>query len=171
MECCKRPNRSDAHLSKEEEVKIEEETREYFDGLAPKRHTKPQRSDYSSQYVDALSDSNSNVQDDGVIPEFAQLQRLQNDSQKLVYNGSQVTEEFVETEYYKDLNCIDKQHHTTGTGFIKVENTNDVCFNLAPESTTDCHAHCKGNPATNEWIPASADMGNFVSDKPNRSDN
>lgn len=32
--------------------------------------------------------------------------------QKLVYKGSEVGEEFVETEYYKDLTAIDKQHHT-----------------------------------------------------------
>uniref|UniRef100_A0A5B7CEC7 Maternal effect embryo arrest 59 n=1 Tax=Davidia involucrata TaxID=16924 RepID=A0A5B7CEC7_DAVIN len=168
MECCGRPNRSDAHLSKEEEAKIEEETREFFDGLAPKRHTKPQRSEYSSKYVDVLSNPNSDGHD---IPELVEFQRLEHDSQKLVYNGSQVTEEFVETEYYKDLECIDKQHHTTGTGFIKVENTNGMCFSLAPDSTTDCHAACKGNPATNDWVPAASDTVAFVSDKPKRSDN
>lgn len=32
--------------------------------------------------------------------------------QKLVYKGGQVEEEFVETEYYKDLGCIGKEHHT-----------------------------------------------------------
>lgn len=33
--------------------------------------------------------------------------------QKLVYNGEgRVSEEFVATEYYEDLNCVDKQHHT-----------------------------------------------------------
>lgn len=32
--------------------------------------------------------------------------------QKLVHKGNQVAEEFVETEYYKDLGCVDKQHHT-----------------------------------------------------------
>jgi hypothetical protein len=32
--------------------------------------------------------------------------------QKLVYDGSQVRDEFVETEYYKDLNSVDKHHHT-----------------------------------------------------------
>lgn len=31
--------------------------------------------------------------------------------QKLVYDGSEVIEEFVETEYYKDLHFINKQHH------------------------------------------------------------
>ncbi|XP_059626539.1 uncharacterized protein LOC132269378 [Cornus florida] len=174
MECgnCQRPNRSDIHLSKEEEAKLEEETRDYFDGLAPKRHTKPQRSEYSSHYVDALSNPKSNAHDEqNGIPEFVQFQRLENDSQKLIYKGTGVTDEFVETEYYKDLNCIDKQHHTTGTGFIKVENVKETSFNIAPDSATGCHTTFKGNPATNDWIPATADMVDFVSDKPNRSDN
>lgn len=35
--------------------------------------------------------------------------------QKLVYNGSEAREEFVETEYYKDLNCVDKHHHTVNS--------------------------------------------------------
>ena len=38
--------------------------------------------------------------------------------QKLVYSGSEVTEEFAETDYYKDLNCIDKQHHTVSIFLI-----------------------------------------------------
>lgn len=74
MECRSRPNRSDVHLSKEEEAMLEEKTKEYFDGIAPKRHTKPQRSEYSSNYVDVLST-------DGDIPEFVEFQRLENDPQ------------------------------------------------------------------------------------------
>ncbi|GFZ01667.1 hypothetical protein Acr_15g0002760 [Actinidia rufa] len=167
MECCGRPNRSDTHVPKEEEAKIEEETREYFDGLAPKRHTKPQRSEHSSKYVD----DHTVLSNNGAIPEYVVFQQLEHDSQKLVYNGSEVTAEFVETEYYKDLNCIDKQHHTTGTGFIKMENANGMCFNLAPDAASVCHGPCKANPATNDWIPAANDMDDFVSDKPSRSDN
>jgi hypothetical protein len=37
-------------------------------------------------------------------------------SQKLVYEGGDMSEEFMETEYYKDLGCVGKQHHTV-TGF------------------------------------------------------
>lgn len=166
MECCGRPNRSDVHLSQEEAARIEEETRDYFDGIAPKRHAKPSRSEHSSQYVDPPSDRQ---QED--IPEFLKFQHLENDPQKLVYSGSEVTEEFVETEYYQDLNCIDKQHHTTGTGFIKMENADGKSFNLAANSATCCQASCKGNPATNDWIPAAADKEAFSSDKPNRSEN
>ncbi|KAF3624641.1 putative phosphomethylpyrimidine synthase, chloroplastic-like [Capsicum annuum] len=164
-----RPNRSDVHVSKEEEAKIEETTREYFDGIAPKRHTKPQRSEYSSTYVDQM---NTTPSDGTIIPENLEFQRLENDTQKLVYNGSgQVTEEFVETEYYKDLNCVDKQHHTTGTGFIKVGNGNGNTFNIGVDSGTDSSHVYKGNPATNDWIPSPVDEVGFISDKPNRSDN
>lgn len=78
MACCGRPNRSDIHLSNEEEAEIESKTREFFDGVTPKRHTKPQRSEYtSSQYVDALSNSNKESE----IPELVEFQRLENDTE------------------------------------------------------------------------------------------
>lgn len=32
--------------------------------------------------------------------------------QKLVCEGGKAGDEFVETEYYKDLGCVGKQHHT-----------------------------------------------------------
>ncbi|KAF9598533.1 hypothetical protein IFM89_028065 [Coptis chinensis] len=163
-----RPNRSDAHVSFEEERKIEEETREHFEGLAPKRHTKPQRSDHSSKYTDALGSSDQST----TIPEMVKFQHLEDeDPQKLVYNGSDATEEYVETEYYKDLNCVDKQHHTTGTGFIGVDTTDSSCFKLEPDSVKDCHSSSKGNPATNDWIPSDADTEIFSSNKPSRSEN
>ncbi|XP_043691690.1 uncharacterized protein LOC122642313 [Telopea speciosissima] len=161
----KRPNRSDVHLSEKEETRIEEETRGYFDGLAPKRHTKPQRSDYSSQYTDTLGSSSE------IIPEFVKFQQLENDPEKLVYKGKDATEEYVETEYYKDLNCVDKQHHTTGTGFIGTENNNGSCFKIAPDTNCSaCHSSCTGNPATNDWIPATGDRVTQRLDKPTRSD-
>lgn len=39
-----------------------------------------------------------------------------------------------------------------------MENANGNSFSLAADSATCCHDSCKGNPATNEWIPAAADM-------------
>ncbi|XP_042510506.1 uncharacterized protein LOC122085946 [Macadamia integrifolia] len=162
----RRPNRSDVHLSEKEEMRIEDETRGYFDGLAPKRHSKPQRSEYSSQYADTIGNTSD------VIPEFVKFQQLENDPQKLVYKGNDATEEYVETEYYKDLNCVDKQHHTTGTGFIGTENINGgSCFKIAPDTTCSaCHSSSRGNPATNDWIPATGDKVTVRSDKPTRSD-
>ena len=34
--------------------------------------------------------------------------------QRLAYDGrnGNIPDEFVETKYYDDLNCVDKQHHT-----------------------------------------------------------
>ncbi|XP_062085108.1 uncharacterized protein LOC133791201 [Humulus lupulus] len=164
------PNRSDVHLSIEEEGEIEAKTRYYFDGIIPKRHTKPQRSEYSSNYVDALSRNTTN---NDFIPEYVEFQRLENDQQeKLVYEGKKVEEEFVETEYYKDLSCVDKQHHTTGTGFIKIENTSDKNYKLEADTVTCCHASSTCNPATNDWIPVpdAADTIPIDSGKPSRSD-
>ncbi|XVF68916.1 hypothetical protein PTKIN_Ptkin11bG0039500 [Pterospermum kingtungense] len=167
MESCGRPNRSDVHLSVEEEAKLEEKTREYFDEKAPIRHTKPQRSEYSSKYVDAVAGGDTNGSS---IREYVEFQRLENDPEKIIYNGNEVREEFVETEYYKDLDEVDKQHHTTGTGFIKTDNANGRSFSLKPDLDTHCHASCRGNPATNDWIPAASDAAYFASDKLNRSD-
>ncbi|KAL2898807.1 Zinc transporter foi [Bienertia sinuspersici] len=164
MESLARPNRSDTHLSKEEENKIVKETKEHFEELAPKRHTKPQRSEYSSNYVD-VNDSFT------IIPEYTEFQRLENDQQKEEYkNVSQVSEEFVETDYYKDLSCVDKLHHTTGKGFIRMEDGNGKSYQIAPDLGLSHHASSQGNPATNDWIPSADDQANLVSDKPNRSD-
>ncbi|CAL5202456.1 unnamed protein product [Lathyrus oleraceus] len=161
-----RPNRSDTHLSPEEEATIEAKTRHHFDEAAPKRHTKPQRSEYASQYVDKnLSDHS--------VPEMLQFQRLENDpaEKKLIYDGKEVAEEFVETEYYKDLNSVDKNHHTTGKGFIQVEKS-DTSFHIEPDNDShECHQSSKGNPATNDWVPAPFTEEDSHSDKPNRSDN
>ncbi|XP_011082381.1 uncharacterized protein LOC105165170 [Sesamum indicum] len=164
MERMVRPSRSDVHLNGEAAARVEAATRDYFDRAAPKRHTKPQRSDYSSAYVDGFSAH------DTVIPEYLHFQRLEKDDvQKLVYKGSTADDEFVETKYYSDLNGVDKQHHTTGTGFIKVDSINGKGFSLSADTAAECHASCRGNPATNDWIPATADMVDFISGKPNRS--
>lgn len=83
--CCGsggRPNRSDVHLSREQEAEIEAETRDYFNEVIPKRHTKPQRSEYSSKYVDLLSPHDANQQQpNNNIPEFVEFQRLENHPQ------------------------------------------------------------------------------------------
>ncbi|TVU47622.1 hypothetical protein EJB05_07228 [Eragrostis curvula] len=163
-----RPDRSDARLSPEAEAAREAEVREYFDGAAPKRHSKPARSEHSAVYADALvpDDAGGNSH-----PELDRFQELEAHTEKLVYEGGgKVGEEFVETEYYKDLGCVGKQHHTTGTGFIKMDKSHGASFELHEDRDgTERHASCKGNPATNEWIP-SADTVYPASDKPSRSD-
>ncbi|XP_078436430.1 maternal effect embryo arrest 59 isoform X3 [Wolffia australiana] len=69
-----RPDRSDSHLSAEEEARVVEETQAYFEGVAPKRHTKPQRSEFSAQYADALESSEG-----GHAPEIDRLHDLEAD--------------------------------------------------------------------------------------------
>ncbi|KAL5218252.1 hypothetical protein ABZP36_018936 [Zizania latifolia] len=156
-----RPARSDAHLSPEGEAAMETEVREYYDDAAPKRHSKPSRSEPSAVYTDALVPDDSH-------PELERFQQLEAHTEKLVYEGGKVGDEFVETEYYKDLSGVGKQHHTTGTGFIKMDKPTPFQLSEDPDAT-ERHASCKGNPATNEWIP-SADTDYPASDKPNRSD-
>ncbi|OEL16383.1 hypothetical protein BAE44_0022602 [Dichanthelium oligosanthes] len=169
-----RPNRSDANLSPEDEEAREAEVREYFDDAAPKRHTKPSRSEHSALYADALVPDSSH-------PELDKFQELEAHTERLVCEGGKVGEEFLETEYYKDLGGVGKQHHTvtadsdfsissTGTGFIKMDRAQGASFKLSEDpDTAERHASCKGNPATNEWIP-STDTVYPASDKPSRSD-
>ncbi|KAK1321266.1 hypothetical protein QJS10_CPA03g01824 [Acorus calamus] len=106
-------------------------------GIVPKRHTKPQRSEYSTVYADALQPSDGA---EDPIPELAKFQ---------------------------DLEAADPQ---TGTGFIKFESKITDVPHLVPDSDVfEHHESCKGNPATNEWIPA-AETVIPVSSKPKRSD-
>ncbi|KAG6583384.1 hypothetical protein SDJN02_18109 [Cucurbita argyrosperma subsp. argyrosperma] len=157
MENGRKPGRSDGRLSMEEEREMEAKTRDYFNGVAPKRHTKPQRSEFSAHYVDKVNGM------DDYIPELSEFQRLESDPlERLAYDGrnGNIPDEFVETKYYDDLNCVDKQHHTTGTGFIRTENGDCKSFRLEVDSAACCHGSCRGNPATNDWIPATNDLAN-----------
>ncbi|GER57345.1 maternal effect embryo arrest 59 [Striga asiatica] len=71
-----RPSRSDVHLSRDEAEMAEAAARRYFDGAAPKRHTKLQCGEYSSAYADAISS------DDGVIPEHVHFQFPEKDNRR-----------------------------------------------------------------------------------------
>ena len=71
-----RPDRSDFHLSAEEEERIAAETRAFFDGVVPKRHTKPQRSEYSTKYADAFPPSEGDH-----IPELDRFHNLEADQE------------------------------------------------------------------------------------------
>ncbi|KAG8068451.1 hypothetical protein GUJ93_ZPchr0005g16131 [Zizania palustris] len=148
-----RPARSDPHLPPEEAARVEAEVRGYFDSLAPRRPAKPPRSDPS----EAGAGGTEVEADGGDLPELRRLRDLEAKPQKLVLDGGDVNgEEYVETQYYDGLNCIDKQHHTTGTGFIKVERPNGNSFNVTTVAySSDSLVHCTSNPATNDWIPSS----------------
>jgi hypothetical protein len=162
-----RPARSDPHLPPEEAARVEAEVRGYFDSVAPRRPAKPPRSDPSE---DAAAEAGAG---DGDLPELRKLQDLAAKPQKLVLHGAWDVdggEEYIETRYYDGLNCIDKQHHTTGTGFIKVDRPNGSPLNVtATGFSSDSYVCCMSNPATNDWIPSS-EIVIPASNKPSRSD-
>ncbi|GJN14571.1 hypothetical protein PR202_gb01414 [Eleusine coracana subsp. coracana] len=163
-----RPARSDPHLSPEEAARVEAEVRVYFDSVAPRRPAKPPRSDPSEDAAAAEAGDGG-----GDLPELRKLQDLAAEPQKLVLDGAGDVdggEEYVETRYYDGLNCIDKQHHTTGTGFIKVERPNSNSLNVATAGYSSAsNVRCMSNPATNGWIPSSETIIP-ASNKPSRSD-
>ncbi|CDY29545.1 BnaA03g53900D [Brassica napus] len=74
-------------------------------------------------------------------------------SHKLMFAA--VQEEFLETGDYTNLPAIDKQHHTTGSGFIKVvkEDGGEDTFTAAAALDDGGEkAVCRSNPAMNDWI-------------------
>ncbi|KAK1276507.1 hypothetical protein QJS04_geneDACA001682 [Acorus gramineus] len=163
-----KPSRSDEVLEADLQQKLSDQIRSHFDSIAPRRPIKPTRSEPDDPNL------SFDVRD---IPEFDKFLSLQSQSNQTIIAGTavDVQEEFVETEYYKRLNSIDKQHHTTGKGFIAVEEVADSPkFQIGEvegikvvEKTTVF----KSNPATNDWIPSSesAEVA-YISSKPNRSE-
>ncbi|MCO5609717.1 hypothetical protein L7F22_063949 [Adiantum nelumboides] len=78
-------------------------------------------------------------------------------------------EEFVETEYYKGLNAVDKaSHHTTGSGFIQVEKNGAFAIDFSSPGLVRTKSGC--NPATNDWIPSETAVEMLLSEKPRRSE-
>lgn len=72
----RRPDRSDQSLPPEEAARIEAEAREYFEKVAPKRPSKPSRSDPSDVRSDSIVSSDLDS-----IPELDKLRRLESDPQ------------------------------------------------------------------------------------------
>ncbi|CAL4893859.1 unnamed protein product [Urochloa decumbens] len=162
-----RPARSDPHLPPEEAARVEAEVRGYFDSVAPRRPAKPPRSDPSE---DASEEADNAGDHD--LPELRKLRDLAAKPQLVVDGAGDVDggEEYVETRYYDGLIGIDKQHHTTGTGFIKVERPNGSAFTMTTNGYSSASfVRCTSNPATNDWIP-SAETVIPASNKPSRSD-
>ncbi|XP_044488310.1 uncharacterized protein LOC123213042 [Mangifera indica] len=154
-----KPSRSDEVLDADQQLKISNQIRAQFDSLAPKRPTKPSRSEPDST-TDNPSAPVSTIHQN--IPEFDKLRSLQSQSYGMypVEGACTVTDEFVETHYYKELISIDKQHHTTGSGFIRVmkEGAEENGFNLelgnGLSHGNGNGAAFKSNPAKNDWIPS-----------------
>ncbi|XP_038901917.1 uncharacterized protein LOC120088588 [Benincasa hispida] len=173
-----KPSRSDVVLCDEEQMRITDQIRAQFDSTAPKRPMKPSRSE-----SDSSPQNPSGINSVEAIPELDKLRNLQSQSHvlRLGVGDSLVQEDYVETEYYKELNSIEKRHHKTGSGFIQVGNEggqNGVHVNNTETEFIDVangrvhlHGGYKGNPATNDWLPNFDDHDLiFRSRKPNRSE-
>ncbi|KAH7566646.1 hypothetical protein ACOSP7_023229 [Xanthoceras sorbifolium] len=151
-----KPSRSDEVLDEDQQLMITNQIRSQFESLAPKRPTKPNRSEPDQS--PASNPSKDVCTADQSIPELDRLRSLRSQSH-VIYSGEGATvqDEFVETEYYKELVSIDKQHHTTGSGFIKImkegseENVYDI--QLGSGHGGRDRPTFKSNPATNDWIP------------------
>ncbi|CAK8539674.1 unnamed protein product [Lathyrus sativus] len=168
-----KPSRSDEVLDTEEQIRITNQIKAQFDALTPKRPIKPNRSEPEPQ--NTVSSTTLSSQN---IPELEKLQSLQSNSQVFPSSHGVVDgqDEFVETHYYKELLSIDKQHHATGSGFIKVvrEDESGYEIQLPVNHVVVGETQIKGyksNPATNDWVP-NLDQHNqdFMSSKPNRSE-
>jgi hypothetical protein len=166
-----KPSRSDEVLDDYERAKIANQVQAQFDSIAPKRPTKPSRSESdSTSPLAPLSDENIPV------PEFEKLRSLQSLSQAIFGDANAAQDEFVETQYYEQLDSVDKEHHTTGTGFIRVNsegggNGYDLQLQSGTENGGQREMVFRTNPATNDWIPKIEDDREiFCSAKPNRSE-
>ncbi|KAF8054303.1 hypothetical protein N665_1332s0015 [Sinapis alba] len=166
-----KPSRSDEVSDLDQQIKNSNETRAGFDSLAPKRPTKPTRSEPEPLGSFSTSDQTTDH------PEADKFQALQSETHGNILDdgdSSAIQDEFLETEYYTNLTSIDKQHHTTGSGFINVVNEDgggDAVAAAAVIEEGGEKAVYKSNPATNDWIPAAeADHTSEFSSKPNRSE-
>ncbi|KAL2531819.1 maternal effect [Abeliophyllum distichum] len=166
-----KPSRSDDVLDADEQLLITNRARAQIESMMPRRPIKPNRSEPDS--------TSPPIPDEDIhIPELNKLKSLQSQSQPIFSGPKSVDQdEFVETQYYKELESIDKQHHTTGNGFIKTAmeksgNEYDLQFNGSHNSNGGFREILfKTNPATNDWIPSFEDhQAGYVSSKPNRSE-
>ncbi|XP_065875590.1 uncharacterized protein [Euphorbia lathyris] len=150
-----KPSRSDDVLDANRQLQIANQIRAQFESVAPKRPPKPSRSEPDATAAPALFHSATNT-----IPELHKLRSLQSHSSPLFsarVANMEEQDEFVETQYYKQLDSIDKQHHKTGSGFISVEMEEtahgyEIQLPIGNGART-CVSGCRSNPATNDWIP------------------
>ncbi|XVE82861.1 hypothetical protein DITRI_Ditri16bG0039600 [Diplodiscus trichospermus] len=154
-----KPSRSDEVLDADRQQQITNQVRAQFDSLAPKRPTKPNRSEPDS----GSTTSNLPPAVDQNLPEIDKLRSLQARSHvKISVGGDTVLQqdEFAETQYYREMDSIDKEHHTTGSGFIRVvrEGGEGNGYDIQLENGEGAGMAVnrpifKSNPATNDWIP------------------
>ncbi|ESQ53357.1 hypothetical protein EUTSA_v10026399mg [Eutrema salsugineum] len=166
-----KPSRSDEIPDPDQQIKNSNQIRADFDSLAPKRPTKPTRSEPEPLGSFSASDQTT---DHPEADKFRSLQSQAHGNILCEGDSSAIQDEFLETQYYTNLTAIDKQHHTTGSGFINVVNEDGgeeaVTAAAAIEDGGE-KAVYRSNPATNDWIPAAEeDHASESSSKPNRSE-
>lgn len=165
-----KPSRSEELGTTEEQEEHARKVRAYLEANAPKRVVKPGRSD-----ADDMPGMDHNGNNEGAIcdpPErMKYLQLLANGVPLETLGTGEVEEDYTESEYYQYMAAIDKEHHTTGTGFIKVDKT-PLGFHLHvanPQGSRSFRERYRCNPAMNDWEPAHV-TSVAASNKPFRSE-
>ncbi|XP_022149507.1 uncharacterized protein LOC111017922 isoform X2 [Momordica charantia] len=105
-----KPSLSDVVLADEDQILITNQIRAQFDSIAPKRPTKPSRSEPDSSPQNPPQE----IASQQAIPELNKLLNLQSQSHGLHLGEGDsllVQEEYVETQYYKELDSVEKRHH------------------------------------------------------------
>ncbi|XP_011625211.1 uncharacterized protein LOC18439074 isoform X1 [Amborella trichopoda] len=167
----RKPNRSEPEslTPAEQQMSAMQQVRTHFESIAPRRPRKPNRSEPDS------SDQGEEDEEQYLfVPELHKLQALKSLSQPVCLENWSLLEEFVKTGYYEELNSVDKQHHTIGKGFIRVEEDGNRrgFFQLGGSTTEASRAiRVRSNPATNDWIPNHDEEERVpTSTKPGRSE-
>ena len=165
-----KPSRREDLGTPEEQEEHTRKVREYLDANTPKRVMKPGRSDTDD--VPGMNHDGSNGDSISDPPErMKYLQLLANGVPLETLGSAEVDEDYTESEYYKYMAAINKEHHTTGTGFIKVEKTPEG-FHFHADSAQGSKSfreRYRCNPAMNDWEPAH-DTSFVTSNKPLRSE-
>lgn len=165
-----KPNRSEEQGALEDQEQHAQEARAYLEANAPKRQLKPARSDAAEM----LSNMTHEEHTDNTVfdpPEHAKYLKLVANGVPLETLGSgDMNEDYTESDYYKQMAAVDKVHHTTGTGFIKMGKTPEG-FHLDshPRGSDGLRPRHSGNPAMNDWEPAPNTVMS-ASSKPLRSE-
>lgn len=165
-----KPNRSEEQSGTQEEQEQHAlQVRAHLDANAPHRQLKPARSD-AAETMSIISEASDALSTEP--PERSKYLQLLATGLPLETRGSgDVSDDFTESEYYQYMAAIDKTHHTTGTGFINVDQAPDQGFHLSNNDVDQAHMQPRHrcNPAMNDWEPAPISTL-LTSSKPARSE-
>ncbi|KAI9085749.1 hypothetical protein K1719_032163 [Acacia pycnantha] len=177
-----KPSRSDELLDADEQERIAGQIRQQFDSLAPSDPPNPIGANPTLMLL-SITPPPSSLTTSPSFPSFnpfnLSLTSVVSSNPQAVISDEppkDVVDEFVETQYYKELSSIDKQHHTTGSGFIRVESVggdglnfqNSQIINGGGTVERRFHNIKVTRPQTTGFRTLMSKV--FVSTKPNRSD-